>query len=104
MLPAFDGSRNFGPVIAEGVVKFKQLIFFLGGPLLMFDGAVEVVVVSLPALFSTPVVNVIFLFKYSGYFGPFFDPAVLIKFLKSFIFLSQTASTFVVHAFLSVMQ
>jgi hypothetical protein len=103
MLPAFDRSRYLGPVVPAAVVELQEVHLFLGGPLVVLDGTVEVVVVSFPALFPTPVHDAILLFEESRYVCPFLDPPDFVKFFEGVVLLHEVESTATVQAFLSVM-
>ena len=104
MLPALQEFGDFGPVVAQGVVELQELVLLAGRPLLVPDGAVEVVVVSLTALLPVPVRNLILLLQQPRYLGPLLHASLLVQFLQSAVFLHSPLPTFGVQAFLSVIQ
>jgi hypothetical protein len=55
----------------------------------VLDGAVEVVVITFSALFSTPILDFELFAEDPGYFCPFFDTTYLIKFPQCLVFLSE---------------
>ena len=87
MIPSGDEFRDEGPFVAMFCVEVDEIILLDGGPLVLVDAPLQVVVVSLPALLPVAVLNAILDLHYFGDLAPFFNFPLLEDFFQNFVFL-----------------
>jgi len=101
-LPSYNRPRDLSPSVSQLFLQLHQLRLFFRRPFFAFDRAIQMVVVSLTALFATSILYFELFVQNPGYFCPLFDTSCLINFFQRFVFLNGINLTAAVQAFLSL--
>ncbi len=91
-VPAGDEFGDHGPAIAVLGVELDEEVFLVGGPLLLGDAPLEVVVVAFAALFAVAACDRVLLLHDFGNLAPLLDPSFFVDFLQDLVFLALIAS------------
>lgn len=81
-----------------------EFLLLFVGPFVVFDGVLEVVVVSLPALLAVPAGEAELELHDPGYFGPPLNVPLLVEFLQYLVLLHTALLTCWLHALRSLIR